>query len=91
MTNTYGVNDSRITQIVVTTYVQKRTLLVIWTRVDIGTPNNEWVDYGGNGDFDASHSAQMPAPGTYRVVATFDVYSGSTLLDSIEIKLNVDY
>ena len=91
VTNTYGVNDSRITQIVVTTYVQKRTLLVIWSRVDIGTPNNEWVDYGTNGHFAVSHSAQMPAPGTYRVVATFDIYSGSTLLDSLEIKLNVEY
>lgn len=91
VTNTYVVNDSRITRVVVTTYVEKRTLLVIWNRVDIGTPNNEWVDYGVNGDFDASHSAQMPAPGTYRVVVTFDVYSGTTLLDSIEKKLTVDY
>lgn len=91
VTNTYDVNDSRITRVVVTTYVEKRTLLVIWNRVDIGTTNNEWVDYGSNGDFSKTHSAQMPQAGTYRVVVTFDVYSGSTLLDSIEKKATVDY
>ena len=91
VTNTYVVNDSRVTSVVVTTYVEKRTLLVIWNRVDIGTANNEWVDYGSNGGFSKSHSAQMPQAGTYRVVVTFDVYSGSTLLDSIEKKATVDY
>lgn len=91
VTNTYAVNDSRVTRVVVTTYVEKRTLLVIWNRVDIGTTNNEWVDYGENGHFSKTHFAQMPQAGTYRVVVTFHVYSGSTLLDSIEIKATVDY
>ena len=91
VTNTYGVNDSRITQVVVTTYVEKRSLLVIWNRVDIGTTNNEWVDYGSNGDFVKTHTAQMPGSGTYRVTATFEVYSGSTLLDSFDITCKVDY
>ena len=91
VTNTYSANDSQITKVVVTTYVEKRSLLVIWNRVDIGTTNDEWVDYGSNGHFSKSHSAQMPGSGTYRVVASFDVYSGSTLLDSIEKKLTVSY
>ena len=91
VTNTYSANDSQITKIVVTTYVEKRSLLVIWNRVDIGTTNDVWVDYGSNGYFSKSHSAQMPGSGTYRVVATFDVYNGSTLLDSIEKKLTVSY
>ena len=28
----------------ITTYVEKKTLGLIWTRVDIGQPNNQWVD-----------------------------------------------
>ena len=91
VTNTYGVNDSRVTQVVVTTYVEKRSLLVIWNRVDIGTTNDEWVDYGENGYFSKTHTAQMPESGTYRVTATFDVYSGSTLLDSNSVTCKLSY
>lgn len=91
VTNNYDVNDSRVTRVVVTTYVEKRSLLVVWTRVDIGTTNDEWVDYGSNGHFAKTHSAQMPSSGIYRVTAIFDVYSGSTLLDSLEIPLKLSY
>ena len=91
VTNSYGVNDSRVTQVVITTYVEKRNLLLFWNRVDIGTANNEWVDYGSNGHFAKSHSAQMPDSGTYRITATFDVYNGSTLLDSISGSSKLSY
>lgn len=91
VTNTYSANDSQITRVVVTTYVEKRSLLLFWSRVDLGTTNDEWVDYGVNGYFDKDHYVQLPSTGTYRVTATFDVYNGSTLLDSIEKVLTVDY
>ena len=89
--NTYSTYDSQITRIVVTTYVEKRNLLLFWNRVDIGTTNNEWIDYGSTGEFHQSHSAQMPDSGTYRIIATFDVYNGSTLLDSIEKTIKKSY
>ena len=91
VTNTYGVNDSRVTQVVITSYVEKRSLLLFWDRVDIGTTNDEWVAYGGNGDFAKTFSAQMPGSGTYRVTTTFDVYSGTTLLDSISGTSKLSY
>ena len=37
----------------ITTYVEKKTLGLFWTRVDIGQPNNQWVDrlfYSKNSD-----------------------------------------
>lgn len=82
--NTYSVNDSQITRVVVTTYVEKRSLLVIWNRIDIGETNNEWVDYGSNGHFSKSHTAQLPSSGTYRVTTVFEIYGGSVLLDTAE-------
>lgn len=91
VTNVYDVSDSSVTQVIVTTYIEKRTLLVIWNRVDIGTTNDEWVDYGGSGHFVKTHTAQMPSNGTYRVTVTFDVYSGSTLLDSKSVTCKLEY
>ena len=90
--NTYATNDSQISRVVVTTYVEKRNLLLFWDRVDIGTTNDEWVDRGGNGDFSKAHTAQMPGSGTYRVTVTFEVYNSSnTLLDSIEKVIKKSY
>ena len=84
VTANYVVNDSPVTDVTVRTYVEKRSLLVIWTRVDIGETNNEWVDYGGTGTFNVSHTAQLSNAGTYRVTTIFEVYNGSVLLDTIE-------
>ena len=75
--------DSGVTRVDVTAYVEKRTLLLFWNKVDIGLPNNEWTDtcYGLYGS--ASFSTQLPASGTYRVTYTMDIYKGSTLVETI--------
>ena len=80
----YAVTSSSVTRVVITTYVEKRSLLVIWNRVDIGETNNEWVDIGGSGYFSVSHSIELPSSGTYRTTSIFEVYSGTTLLDTVE-------
>lgn len=81
--NRYTALDDAVTRVVITTYVEKRKALVTWERVDIGQPNNKWIDviYGDGGSM--SHSVQLPASGTYRVTATFDIYGGKTLLDTV--------
>lgn len=90
--NSYSASDSQIARVVVTTYVEKRNLLFFWDRVDIGTTNDEWVAYGGNGNFSRVHTAQMPSSGTYRITVTFKVYNSSnTLLDSIEKVIKTSY
>ena len=83
VTNSYTALDDAVTRVVITTYVEKRKALVTWERVDIGQPNNKWIDviYGDGGSM--SHSVQLPASGTYRVTATFDIYAGSSLLDTV--------
>ena len=81
----YGAGaNSGVTRVDVTAYVEKRTLLLFWNKVDIGQPNNEWTDtcYGLYGS--ACFSTQLPASGTYRVTFIMEIYQGSTLVETIE-------
>ena len=80
----YSVGGDQVTDVVITTYVEKRSLLVIWNRVDIGETNDEWVDHGTTSYFSMNHSTQLPSSGTYRVTIVFDVYNGNTLIDTTE-------
>ena len=81
--NEYAALEDAVTRVVITTYVEKRKALVTWERVDIGQENNKWIDviYGDGGS--RSHSVQLPATGTYRITAAFDIYGGSSLLDTV--------
>lgn len=85
ITCTYGVGaDSGVTRVDITAYVEKRNLLVLWDRVDINQPNDEWtcICYGlGNS---ASFSTPLPSSGTYRVTYIMEVYQGTTLVETIE-------
>lgn len=85
ITCSYGVAaDSGVTRVDITAYVEKRNLLVLWERVDINRPNNEWtcICYGLSNS--ADFSAPLPSSGTYRVTCIFEVYKGTTLVDTIE-------
>lgn len=82
---TYEVGaNSGVTRVDITAYVEKRNLLLLWDRVDINQPNDEWtrICYGLIND--ASFSAPLPSSGTYRVTAIFEVYRGTTLVETIE-------
>ena len=85
VTCTYGAGaNSGVTRVDITAYVEKRNLLVLWDRVDINQPNDEWtcICYGiGNS---ASFSAPLPSSGTYRVTYIMEVYQGTTLVETIE-------
>lgn len=76
--------DSGVTRVDITAYVEKRSLLVLWNRVDIGQPNDEWTSicYGLHNS--AYFSAPLPSSGTYRVTCIFEVYQGTTLVETIE-------
>lgn len=60
----------------ITTYVEKRTLGFFWTRVDIGQPNNQWVDVVYDYLYDGTHTFQLSNQGTYRITVVY-VISGS--------------
>lgn len=76
--------NSGVTRVDITAYVEKRSLLVLWNRVDINQPNNEWscICYGL---YDTvGFSAPLPSSGTYRVTYILEVYKGTTLVETIE-------
>lgn len=64
------------TRIRVTSQIERKAGGLLWTTVDTGTPNNQWVDTVYGYDFNKAHSFKLPSKGTYRVVAIFRV-SGS--------------
>lgn len=84
----YTVNNSQVTRVDITTYVEKRNLLVLWDRVEIGQPNNEWTDICYGAYNSAVHTVQLSSTGTYRVTFVFEIYNGTTLLDTIEQRSN---
>lgn len=80
--------DSGVTRVDITTYVEKRNLLVLWDRVDIGMPNNEWSTICYGIENYASYSALLPSSGTYRITSVFEVYCGRDLVETIEVTTN---
>lgn len=82
-TAAYNIGNAEYTRIKITIYVEKRSLLVLWNRVDIGQPNNEWVDYCYGWTNETFHSAQMPSSGTYRITTTFEVENGMDVVETI--------
>lgn len=81
--NRYTSVDDAVNWVVITTYVEKRNLLILWERVDIGQPDNVWLDYCSGANNSRSRSVQLPESGTYRITATFELYHGYTLLDTV--------
>jgi hypothetical protein len=59
----------------ITTYVQKRTLGIFWTKVNNGQPNNEWVDNVSGSSNSVDHELQLSSTGTYRVTSEFVIYA----------------
>ena len=82
-TAAYDIGNAEYTRIKITIYVEKRSLLVLWNRVDIGQTNNEWVAYCYGWTDDVYRSAQMPSSGTYRITTTFEVLNGTEVVETI--------
>lgn len=79
------------TQAKVTVKIQKRTLLLFWTTVDIGEPNNLWIDTSTE-VYGRFHNAfQLEKTGTYRCVITFEVSGTGGATDVIEDTLEAEY
>lgn len=79
----YTAFDS-FTKAVITTYVEKRFLGLFWTRVDIGTTNDEWVDIVYEDYYTGSHSYQLSSSGTYRVTVQYVIYGTGGPADVID-------
>ena len=80
-----------MTHAFITTYVEKRFLLLFWTRVDIGVRNNQWVDYVYEDTYIGAHVVQLDSKGTYRVTAVFEVFGSGGPVDVITCQPVVQY
>lgn len=95
-----GMSEIRITyegipvvmkKVTITTYIQKKTLGLFWTKVDIGTTDKQWVDTSTNIYGCFVHQFQLKSTGTYRAVIKV-VFSGSGGPDDvIEDKIEKKY
>ena len=75
----------------VTVKIQKKTLGVLWTTVDIGTANNEWIAYNNNVNGSFSKSFAVNGTGTYRAKITLEFYGISNTVDVIEDTIECKY
>ena len=79
------------TNVTVTTYIQKRFLGIFWTTVDIGQPDNKWIDTSTDISDRFVHTVSLSNTGTYRAVIKI-VFSGTGGADDvIEDKIEATY
>lgn len=87
----YIGSSSVTTKAVITTYIEKKTLGLFWTRVDIGTTNDEWVDTKYESTYVGSRTHQLSSTGTYRVTVNYKIYGTGGSADEIEKKVTASY
>ena len=79
------------TKAVLTIYIEKRTLGLFWTRVDIGEPDNQWVITKYLEKYTGSQSFQLSSKGTYRVTVKYKIYGTGGSADEETWKEKVTY
>lgn len=82
---------SSTTKAVITTCIEKRTLGIFWSKVDIGQPNNQWVDTIANYTYAGTRTYQLSSAGTYRVTVTYKIYGTGGSADTITAELKDTY
>ncbi len=79
------------TKIVAVTYLEKQSFGFIWTKVDNGQPNKEWVDEINGYTYPGVRYFHLPSTGTYRVTVEYTVYGNGGSPDVIECQRTVTY
>ena len=87
----YTGKADTFTQIKVTVKIQKRFLLVFWSTVDIGEPNNEWIATSTDLDGYLMGEFDVNSTGTYRAVFTIEVYGTGGVIDVMEETIECTY
>jgi len=87
----YNAYPSVFTTATVTSYIEKRTLGMFWTRVDIGEPNNEWVDDSFDYTDVIIHEHQLDSKGTYRATVVYEIYGTGGAADVIDYEQERTY
>lgn len=87
----YSGYPSTTTKAVITTYIEKKTLGLFWSRVDIGTSNDQWVDTINDYRYTGSRTYQLSSSGTYRVTVVYKIYGSGGAADEIEYQAKDSY
>lgn len=86
------VGSSQVTtKAVLTTYIEKKVLGLFWTRVDIGTTNDQWVDTIYDYRYTGTRTFQLPSSGEYRITVIFVIYGNGGEADNIVAQKTVSY
>lgn len=91
ITNSYSASASVFSRAVITTYVERKTLGLFWTRVDIGQTDDEWVDTIYTNVYSGTHSHQLEKTGTYRVTVEYVIYGSGGAADTITKEIENSY
>ncbi|MBR6509315.1 MAG: hypothetical protein IKT38_01765 [Clostridia bacterium] len=91
ITYKYAGYSSITTKAVITTYIEKKTLGLFWSRVDIGQPDDQWVDTVYDYRYSATRTGQLPSSGTYRVTVVYKIYGSGGSADVIEYQAQDSY
>ncbi len=91
ITYQYAGYQQYTTSAVITTYIERKTLGLFWTRVDNGQPDNQWVDTIYSYKYSGDRNFQLPKKGTYRVTVIFKIFGSLGPSDEIEGQATVTY
>ncbi len=87
----YCANSQTFTQLRISVKIQKRTLGIFWTTVDIGTDDNTWTIYSTIDEYFIYERFPIESIGTYRAVFDLDFYGTGGTVDEIDDKLEFTY
>lgn len=93
MTIDYSIDGKPglMTKAVITTNIEKRTLGLFWSKVDIGTRNNEWTDTTSSCLYTKKRTYQLSSSGTYRINVEIKVYGSGGTADTVNYQLKDSY
>ena len=87
----YSSNNHKNINVKNDAYIEKKVLGLFWSRVDIGTTDDQWVDTIYDYRYTGSRTYQLPSSGTYRVTVNFKIYGNGGAADNIENQQTVSY
>ena len=82
-----GITES----VTITIKIQKRSLGLIWTKVDIGVPNNEIVVTSTNVNDTFIYTIPLDTTGNYRAVISYTITGSAGADDTIEDICTAEY
>lgn len=91
ITNKFSANASVFTKAIIKTYIERKTLGLFWTRVDINQTDDEWDDVTYDNVYSGTHSHQLEKTGKYRVTVEYVIYGSGGAADTITREIEETY